>query len=843
MALARRRSQSHKKDVKKQTTKVSKVIKKAKVIKAPAPKAQKRAPAPAKAPRKPTVAATKAQKAKAKKDAALAKKALAAAKKIDAAPKKMSKKDVPPKSKKDGASTTKGEGPKVLKRPARADVSAADTAFKRVASAEEAPPVAVLKRPARARSADTVLKRPAKADKAMREAANTMEAQAKAFEQFNKDMDIENLVERQVRRVQTRSFSPAPMTPQRSFGCPAPGTPNFARSPTVPACFAVDMATLLGDDHQPPTQPQKRTSQAPLPPKSWGAATKASQACAPRSPGGPRAPRSPGGPGGRRNASSASSLFGSNLDDLLPSEDQLRLKGNVPRECFDRAQKRRQSASRDLRSQVEGFSSPVRQCAPSTPPQRPLASPTRNRSRKSVSSAPEPFESSPSRRKTARTDMCSPPRSLNRQPSWAPPPAQGLVVPNVKAALNEAGVETSKCTEIELEALWERFKEVRSEPLPVLQHRCRQQNPAAGPTAFSTLDKCAAFLVNDKPAATRVSVGSEFASSPAPVQQADRVGDAMMGAGRILSVRPARYANKVEWGFAVLDKPCRDLVSVQKAYRALMRPLHPDRVGSQADVVRAVELLREAKDLCERALRQQNPPDRPTRLTSTHICTEPGRRRFKVQWKAPESRENAPVDRYIVAVFDPSYGRALAVGTLEPDYHQELQRYLAHDDPELCSYVVSEEDLRKMPNLFKSDSITVQVSAGNNEGQSDWSVIKVRLQERRGGTAAPPVARPQRPSTGGVSRPTSDAPPARRTSLPGPGRVSLGAQSSAGHLEEDRAFDVLVEGKKGRELQTWLQQQKKEKMQAWLKKRFQQISGSKDAIIDRLVAYKEDNPW
>jgi hypothetical protein len=79
--------------------------------------------------------------------------------------------------------------------------------------------------------------------------------------------------------------------------------------------------------------------------------------------------------------------------------------------------------------------------------------------------------------------------------------------------------------------------------------------------------------------------------------------------------------------------------------------------------------------------------------------------------------------------------------------------------------------------------------------------------------------------------------------LPGPGRVSLGAQSSAGHLEEDRAFDVLVEGKKGRELQTWLQQQKKEKMQAWLKKRFQQISGSKDAIIDRLVAYKEDNPW
>lgn len=832
MVLERRRAQSRKEKAKKSQPK-SKVIK---AVKPKSPRASVpgrasaangRKSTAAKATRKsscadgaPNKASKRVAKSKSKTDDLTSKQARALAKKLDAAAKKAD------------ALKRQNDAPQMFKRPARAD-GPAEKVFKRPSKAEDTPPVVVLKRPARASSADAVLKRPARSSMLANEQDDEMAAAAKAWEQFNKDMDVENLVEAQVKRVERRSCSPAPttprfapMTPQRA----APSTPNFSRSPTVPACFAVNMADLLSDGPAP-MQTQRRSSQVTVQPKTWGiSAPKLAGSCAPRSPGGPR---------GRRSA--ATSLFGDNLDDLLPSEDQLRLKGNVPRECFDRAQKRRASASRDLRSSV-GMTETT---PPSSPPparsERPLASPTRNRSRKSVSSAPQPFESSPSKRKAS---PCSPPRSLSRQPSWVPPPAPGLAVPNVKAALNEAGVDTSKCTEIELEALWERFKEVRGEPLAVLQHRCRQQMPAVDASTFSTADKCAAFLVTDHD--RRPSVGAESASSPA--RQPDRVGDAMMGAGRILSVRPARFANKVEWGFAVLDKPRRDLVSVQKAYRALMRPLHPDRAGSQSDVVRAVDLLREAKDLCERALRQQNPPDRPTRLSSTHLCTEPGRRRFKVQWKAPESRESAPVHRYIVAVFDPSYGRALAVGTLEPDYHQELQRYLAYDDAELCSYVLSEEDLKKMPNLFKSDAITVQVAAGNNEGQSDWSVLKVRLQATRSSTSALPRDTSQRaPAMGRGDQPSNVLPP-RRASPPrapraSPRRASSAGQASAVIPDEDRAFDVFVEAKNGRELLSWLQQQKKEKMQGWLKRRFQQMSGSKEACMERIIAFKEDNSW
>jgi hypothetical protein len=305
-------------------------------------------------------------------------------------------------------------------------------------------------------------------------------------------------------------------------------------------------------------------------------------------------------------------------------------------------------------------------------------------------------------------------------------------------------------------------------------------------------------------------------------------------AHRILGIRRQCYASKAEWGFAVLDKPARDVVSVQKAYRALMRPLHPDRAGSFAEVEAAVDVLREAKELCERALKQQNPPDRPMHLKFVQLCTDPGRRRFKVMWRAPASRQNAPVHRYVVAVHDPMYGKALSVGTLEPDYSQEFKRYLAYDDPELCSYVVSEEDLKKMPNLFKADAITVQVASGNNEGQSDWSILKV-----------PVLGRPPRTSVGGpsVPVPSKEAHPSNmpsRVSMSGPAkRCSLPGHSSS----EDIEFCRLIDNKRGRDLETWLQHQKKEAMQAWLKKRFQLTSGSKEVMISRIMNIKESVPW
>lgn len=708
-------------------TKGSKSASKAKINVKTQPKASKGKAAPQKAPKQ----AVKTVKSK---------KAEPSNKKVDAAPKKASKR----------------EAPQVLKRPAKADAGAPLGAAPmprrgagKTSKAEESAPAAVLKRPARAASSDdAVLKRQAKAEKPGRKASNkVLSTTAADFDQFNKDMDVENLIQAQVRRETARSFSPAPMTPPNRLAGPAPTTPQFARSPTVPACFALNMADLLGDS-KAPSQPQKRGAPAFAPPKSWNPGVPRSfGASAPRSPG--PAPRSPGGP--RR--SSVGSLFGDNLDDLLPGADQLRLRGNVPKECFDRAQRRRQSASRDLRTQV-GL--PASTAAPSTPPRgdtRPMASPTRTRSFGAPTS--EPFESSPSRRRT-----------LSGAPSDPPPPDMG-------SSINAAG---------------------------------------------------------------RMSVSSEGGG--------DRIGDAMMAAGRILSIRQQRFPNQVEWGFAVLDKPARDLISVQKAYRSLMRPLHPDRAGSQAEVVRAVDLLREAKELCERALRQQNPPDRPTRLTSSHLCKEPGRRRFKVQWKPPHNRPNAPVHRYIVAVYDPSYGKALAVGTLEPDYSQEYKRYLSHDDPELCSYVVSEEDLRKMPNLFKTDSITVQVAAGNNEGQSDWSVLKVQLHEpqRRVSQAV------SRPSAVPSDKPASKAKPSNVQASTGAttaptSRPSVATRTSANIPDEDRAFDIFVEQKSGRELHSWLQQQKKEKMQGWLKRRFHQVSGSKEAILNKIVAWKEDNPW
>lgn len=351
-----------------------------------------------------------------------------------------------------------------------------------------------------------------------------------------------------------------------------------------------------------------------------------------------------------------------------------------------------------------------------------------------------------------------------------------------------------------------------------------------------------------------------------------RMGEGLSEAQRILGVRKERFATKVEWAYAILDKPQRDLMTVQRQYRNMMRPLHPDRAGTLPEVVAAVDLLREAKDLCERALRQQHPPDRPSRLSFTRICTEPGRRQFRVQWRAPESRESAPVHRYVVAVYDPSYGKALAVGTLEPDYSQECGRYLSYDDPELCSYVVSEEDLRKMPTLFKTDVITVQVAAGNNEGQSEWSVLKVRMQEaetrsarsRSPGGPVRPTGVPVRP-TGGPVRPTSVPPrptsaplPSNRSSvpglakpcapnstsgrasLPGPGRVSVG---SSARPEGDSAFNKFVDLKSGNELASWLPHQKKEQIQGWLKRRSQQTSGSKEVMIQRIISLKEDNPW
>lgn len=221
---------------------------------------------------------------------------------------------------------------------------------------------------------------------------------------------------------------------------------------------------------------------------------------------------------------------------------------------------------------------------------------------------------------------------------------------------------------------------------------------------------------------TGASVSDEKEALPIPEELAVVV-------NRIIALRRDQFASTVDWAFAILCQPARDVRSVQRAYRAFMRRLHPDKAGTEEATVAAVELLREATTICEKALSQQRLPNRPTQLKFDCLCAEPGMRKIKISWTAPKVCQLAPAHKYIVAVLDPSFGEVLTIATLEADYSQELRRYIGFDHAELCSHVISEEHLRKMPKLFKADSLTVHVASGNREGQSEWNTLKICLKK------------------------------------------------------------------------------------------------------------------
>jgi len=206
---------------------------------------------------------------------------------------------------------------------------------------------------------------------------------------------------------------------------------------------------------------------------------------------------------------------------------------------------------------------------------------------------------------------------------------------------------------------------------------------------------------------------------------------------RILSLRPQAFPSAAAWGFAVLGVGVgmagapgvpRNAALAQRGYRAMMKVLHPDKVGQCPRATRAVEIVREAKDACERSLLRLQPPGMPRRLRSTPLCETPGRRQFRLEWAAPGEDEGAPVRRYEVAVVDPAYGRALTVAVLEPDYNQELRRYV--DIGDLTSYILAEQELEKMPRLWQQPRATVHVAAGNEAGQSSWATLEVPLKRR-----------------------------------------------------------------------------------------------------------------
>merc|ERR1712028_160045 len=146
-----------------------------------------------------------------------------------------------------------------------------------------------------------------------------------------------------------------------------------------------------------------------------------------------------------------------------------------------------------------------------------------------------------------------------------------------------------------------------------------------------------------------------------------------------------------------------------------MKKLHPDKVHHSALVSSAMEALKEAKEVCERCLSRQFPPGAPQRLSFTPLCTAPGRRRYRLHWAAPLDQDGAPVRRYMVAALDPAYGKALNIAVLEPDYSEELQRFV--DVGELGVYELAEEELQKMPSLWNQATATLQVAAANESGQ------------------------------------------------------------------------------------------------------------------------------
>lgn len=460
--------------------------------------------------------------------------------------------------------------------------------------------------------------------------------------------------------------------------------------------------------------------------------------------------------------------------------------------------------------------------------------------------------------------------------------AESLTVKALKARLREHGLlgvlASGGCVEkAELQALWERFETWQQRPLQELQDQCEalggprfdnacdaakyliksQSEPgrpshsagAAGAPSRSAGTGAPSFMAASKafpaPKTWRIWGQTPPSSAPtvppanpkvAPVATSppNREQDAQKEASRILPLRRESFMNPTSWGFAVLQVPAgtKEVSAVQRAYRALMRKLHPDRAGVSEDVVKAVEKVREAKEACERGLSRQEPPEQPRELRSEVVCAAAGRRRFKLSWTAPAEKDSAPIRRYVVAAHDPAYGRALTITVLEPDYSEELRSFVAIED--LTSYVMAEEDLQKMPKLWTQSALQVQVAAANEAGQSKWTTLKIPLTGALAGIAlsapAPPVISP--PGLGGSRPPgpaggfTSAATMQNRT-------TALGENDVA-------AFDKELRKLKGHaRLRAFLEPHKKNILQEWLRSVNWSSMGSKQDLVERVIFIRE----
>ena len=298
-------------------------------------------------------------------------------------------------------------------------------------------------------------------------------------------------------------------------------------------------------------------------------------------------------------------------------------------------------------------------------------------------------------------------------------------VAELKAKLAARGINSSAYVEkADLRALWLRSFKTSAAAAAAAEavRRSAQETPPPWQKPWQGQSA-------QKPTRAEAAPAATAAVSAQDLREA-RGQDAKQEVARILQFRQESFRSAAAWGFAMLGVPPgqRDTATVHRCYRALMKQLHPDKAEQSEGVAEAMELVREAREAAERSLLRLQPPDQPRALRVSVSGGGAGRRRIRLSWEAPADVRGAPVARYTVAVVDPAYGRALAVAQLEPDYSQELGRFLPIE--ELTSYVLSEEDLQKMPRFWQQHRATVQVAAGNDAGQSTWAVLEVSLQRR-----------------------------------------------------------------------------------------------------------------
>eukprot|EP00930_Biecheleria_cincta_P100141 TRINITY_DN9175_c0_g2_i1.p1 TRINITY_DN9175_c0_g2~~TRINITY_DN9175_c0_g2_i1.p1 ORF type:complete len:833 (-),score=165.39 TRINITY_DN9175_c0_g2_i1:265-2763(-) len=327
--------------------------------------------------------------------------------------------------------------------------------------------------------------------------------------------------------------------------------------------------------------------------------------------------------------------------------------------------------------------------------------------------------------------------------------APGRTVRELKEHLLAFGVTPPPgCLEKnELQFLLSRVEQLRNRSLTELQ----SASLAAGGQKFNTTDDCIRFLLDS-------SLASALPSQPArsvfkhedtgSVDGTERSAAAKQTQGgigsevdRILNLRKEDFSTPARWGFAVLDvssETAQDVAAAQRAYRTLMRKLHPDKAGGACQrLAEAAEMAREAREAVARGLNKEEPPGAPTNFHYSVVSSDFGCRKLQLQWEAPRTKASAPVRRYIVAVVDPAYGRPLNTAVLEPDYNALLGRFVPVE--ELTAYMLAEQELQKMPKFWQQTSGTVQVAAANDTGQSPWTVMQVRLQGLK------PVREPKEP--------------------------------------------------------------------------------------------------